>query len=379
MATPGVQADTRVVIIRQDGTPERSEYIKTVQSDILRANEFTLLPSTAMRERLLVAPVDGEAAIERAVATSEGASSDALARFNHPTALRECLQGQQQLSALSSRPMWRARVVSLLVLEARIHLSAGQEAAAIASLRTAYRTNPGLVLDPARYAPDVLAAYAIASQPAPTLKFVVRVDGEAARLNASPPGIWIDGDRLAPSQVGTTWSTSAELAEGPHFIRIEAFGHASTSERIIIQPGAPSEIYVALAPLGAMEMIEAWRQQLARATSDVAITTAAQQLIAQTSGHAVVAFRRGPLGEPQTVVWPGEGRDVSIVFGDADPTEIVRRLRVATAPRLDRPPVWRRRWAQWTAAGVAVGAISAAILLSRKRDTAALDPVIVIQ
>ncbi len=351
--------------------------MKAVERGILRANEFTLLPSTAMRERMFSPPADAEAALLRAIAVNEGAARDALARFNHTTALRECLQAQQQLAALSSRPAWRGRVVELLVLEARIHLSAGQAEAAQASLRTARRVSPSLLLDPARYAPEVMEAFGAAAPTARASPFTVRVDGDRARLATFAPRIWIDGELLEPSQA-TLWVATSALGEGPHFVRIEAFGHVPTSERIVMQPGAPGELFAQLAPLPAGEMIAAWREELGTAEAIADLQRASLQLAAQVAGDALITFRRGPLGEPQTVVWPGEGRDATIIFGDADPEEVVRYLRKPRGLRLERPPLWRRRWVQWTAAGVAIGTVAAVLLLSQPRDSAELNPVIVL-
>ncbi len=234
----GAQRPVRVLVfpVRGEGAhPDRS------RADLDRAalsaigERDDLEAETAMRlfAQARPAPSSESAPVESRLEQAR----TALAAFDYARATTLIEAVILDLRARIDEADGRARLAEAHVELARVLLVHEQREAALAELRTARHIDPRPTLDPARYAPELVALYDAAAQ------------GEgapgSAEVATTPEGAWVTLDGRERTRAPAHF---ADVPPGRHYVRASLDGFEPIVAEVLVAEGEASRRALRLAP-----------------------------------------------------------------------------------------------------------------------------------
>ncbi len=235
------------------------------------------------------------------------------------------------------------------------------------ALSLAHRLDPGRQLDPARYPPDVVAAWKRAVDSKPQL-VTLEVKGTGR--------VWIDFVERGPAP-----GVFTDLEVGDHVITVTGFDRRTWGKPLSVT--ASTMIEIPEQPADGHQKVARARLALSRAQAsgdDVARAGAMKQLAALLGiGDAVMISKR-PDGAIQWETWRDRAPGFSAPkqFANQKPEEMIEGLSgPRRPPRRAEPPFtkpllvveqawYEKRWVQASAAGTAVALIVGGILIANR-------------
>jgi len=306
-------------------------------------------------------PVDDAARIT-ATATLAGAR-DRLARFSHGEAAALARAAQDAIAGDADRPSVRALLADLVFVEAMALAGDADLAAAGPALGLVHRLDPGRTLDPARYPPEVLEAFAKAAVP-PTATGLVMVAAPGASE------ILIDGVVVGAEPLAT------QVAPGPHIVTARGDTIRGSGRRIEAAAGQTVrlDLISVLAPVGVRAARA--RDRLVAAATDgarVQALVALLELSGTTDAIVLIADGNGALSSRLYTARGGLGPARPV---DDDLGAVLRPLRPIApgpvkpppgaglgpfVPATPVPPWYEARWAK-VSFGVGATAVVVAVV-----------------
>ena len=381
--TPAAAVD--VATPARDGTA----LARAVQAEISRST--ALRPAdAALATALSDPPTDEDAAAMADARRTLGEARDAVAHFERTTALRLVGAGTARLLAATPRPEMISLLADLLFTEGLAHAADGDTAAATVAFAAVRRLDPGRAIDPQRYLPDVVDAFAASGRAvAPRAQVVVSVTGAPADA-----AVWIDGARVggAPATVA--------IAPGLHVVSVTGESIASAGIRVAVpassSPARPTRVDIAAQPIEPVIRAARLRRALAAAPDDATRASASAALaeaiavrelvlvVATERGLGLRVWRHGTgqgTGEATglgPVVAADRGVPAGVVSGIPAPSVAARLApERQVAPRTrpgggdeiaDQRPWYRRRWVQASMIGGAAVLVAGAVVAMAVAD-----------
>jgi hypothetical protein len=239
-----------------------------------------LPPGEVMRALEEPLPRDTGAAAARVLAEADerlAAAREAQVRFDRDAAVAQLAAAERTLLALDPSAPVIARLAEASFLLGLVHMAAGEAVPAIAAFRVTRRLAPTRpALDPARYPPDVIEAYAAAGQ---ALAKTAAVELRAPYDGAS---VFVDGQRVGSS------GTRAAVEPGAHFVWATMAGYQPAGARVELSPEQQLPVSLALQPLPPEARARALRAELLATTPTLAAYRAAAAEIGAIAGVRAV-------------------------------------------------------------------------------------------
>ncbi|MBK7536029.1 MAG: PEGA domain-containing protein [Myxococcales bacterium] len=286
-------------------------------------------------------------------------ANDALARFELAVAAARAAAGQIELHDVDPTPTSIALYADLAFVHGLAKLADSDGPAARSSFLLTQRLDPDRVLDPARYLPDVIAAYRQARR------------GGGGRMQIQVRGqgtVSIDGTEVGAAPV------TVEVATGPHVVQLTGPSRLARGARIEVTPTSSTVVTVPEARAAAAVVLGRARRAVATGRDDAARATAMAELARLINVGDAILVRRGPAGLTAQV-WrdraPGAGpihaMQSALLAGDLlaelAPDTIVSPS-LPTVPRTAEPKRWyQKRWVQASMVTGAVAMLTAAVVL----------------
>lgn len=319
-------------------------------------------------------PIDPRPLITATAALDE--ARQRMARFATREALIVAQDAIDGLAGYAGDPAARTVLADLAFVEG-LALADGDLAASRPAWSLVHALEPGRTLDPARYPPEQVEAFAAAATPAP---------GAGAVMIAAPGAteILVDGAVIGREPA------VAQLAPGPHVITARGDDIVPVGRRVVATAG--QTVRVDLVPVLAATPVRAARarDRLRGATDDATRFAALSALLeigaaddaivlVMVDGDAVATrlyTRAGGLGPPTPVT-----DDLGAVLRALRPLPPPRPPRVPEPPRL--PPVpelpwYEQRWARASMGalgGLVVVAVVVAIVTRGEGETGLTGPI----
>jgi len=322
--------------------------------------ETDLVPVGSERRPALV----GAVADEQRSAIAEARSAlmrgrDALARFDHPEAVKEATRGIARAVEVPPSDETTKLLADLAFVRGLARFDIGDNTGAVADFMLVHRLDAGRALDPVKYVPEVIALFEKAAKP----PAMTSLDIEA------PAGgdVWIDGKRLGPAPV------TAQVSIGLHAIVV-------TGERLVtrgqvveaIAGGATARVDAAEASV--TMIIHRLRRRLAEATTDQERADATSALVRTVGAQDAIVVGRSS-GVVVTWIYSGRTAELGVPQRgtDIEAKEVVKPLRPLRLPRprgdqfskVPGPPLpwYRRRWVQVSIGGTIVASVVATVVM----------------
>lgn len=292
-------------------------------------------------------------------------AEDALTQFNYKDAALRAEAGRVELTKVSPTEMVGPYTELTLVLgQALLGQRKPDDAARAFAL--VHRLDPMRQLDPARYLPEIVQAYGLASPKSETAKLQISGKGRA----------WIDGvDRgTAPG--------SFEVGEGAHVVQLTGPDRVTRGVEVIV----PKQPAIEIPDQPASEDLKVRRARLAlhNALDPAARAGAMQELARLLDVHdaVLIDLRDGAL-EVQTWRDRAPGFSQLVAYHAQKPTELLSPLAPPRPPEeptklvvpftppppVDETPWYRKRWVQASVAGgVVIGIVSSILYATRTVD-----------
>ncbi len=293
------------------------------------------------------------------------ASRDELARFERASAVAQAALGQRLLFDTAPSPATTALLADLAFAEGVAELSEPSDRErAGAAFALVHRLVPGRTLDPARYLPEIVTAFAAAAA-APAGRATLAITGDGT--------LWLDGRAVGPSPA------TVSVAPGDHVAIAFGPGRLARGARISVPVDGLAQINLPAAPASRQVQTVRARRALIGAPDAATRATAMVALARLIGATAAVLVTRDGRGELATQLWrnqapgfgqvrtalPGPGRAEEVLTPLVPPPPVV----VVRPPLPPRPPVpagppwYRRRWAMASMAGGALAALATTIVL----------------
>lgn len=301
-------------------------------------------------------PPDPEQARRDAAAAKLSDARDAVARFDEPAALAALTAAEDAVLAL--RP---GRQVAELLGD--IEFARGQilfaqsNPAAAASFAAAQVLNPTRgALDPARFPPELIAAYT-AARPA---------DGEPGSVEVSAPfdgaTIYLDGKPVAATP------TTLRVAPGPHLLTVDLSEYAVASVRLDVEAKSSVVAPLRFERLPATERARRLRRELQAALHDGQINSAvlldhARKVASYTGADAVVVVTDASDDTLFIQLYRSATDTLSapVSTGNTPLEQLLAPLRpIISGPELPPPPPPKQPW--WRSRFVQAGAIGGLVV-----------------
>jgi hypothetical protein len=364
----------QVAIIDLVGDEEASQLGRAMAAQLVRHRELAPLADPAIASTL-IGPIFDEdnAALEsarRALADAE----DALARFELSVAAARAAAGQAELNNVQPTPAAMALYADLSFVLGQAKHADGDGPSARSSFLLTQRLAPDKSLDPARYLPDVIAAFRQARRSGGG-RVSVQIRGQGTA--------YVDGQSVGAAPL------ALDLAPGAHVIHLFGPSRLARGTRIEITPTSPAVVVLPDARASLSVIVARGRRAAIAAADPVARTTAVAQLarligigdvvvLARTAGDGLSAqaWRDRPPGAG--MIHPASRGDAvaAVLLDLAPPTLEELSPPPPLVIRKEPPPSWyQRRWVQVSVLG-AVAAITTALVISATADegTVPLDP-----
>lgn len=289
-------------------------------------------------------------------------ANDALARFELAVAAARAQAGWAELHDVEPTAAAIALYADLAFVHGQAKLADSDGPAARSSFLLTQRLDPDRVLDPARYLPDVIAAYRQAR----------RGGGGRMQIEVRGQGIaYVDGVEIGAAPL------AVEVATGPHLVQLYGPTRLARGARVEITPTSSNVVVLPEARAPPATIMNRARRALA-AAPDATARAGAMAGLARLAGVGdAILLTRGAAGLTAQV-W----RDRAPGFGplhpltDDDP-EKLGDLLAELAPEMPGPPPslqpiqpdetprwYQRRWVQASMVTGAVAVLAAAVVLS---------------
>jgi hypothetical protein len=354
----------QVAVVDLVGDEEAGALARALAEKLVLHNELAPMADPAVAAALIGPILEENSGALDAARRALNDAGDALARFELEVAAARAAAGQAELNNVEPTPAAIALYADLAFVLGQAKLANGDGPAARSSFLLTQRLAPGRELDPARYLPDVIAAYRLAS----------RGSGGQLQLQIRGQGFaYVDG-----VQVGAAPLT-VQVAAGAHVVHLFGPSRLARGTRVEISPSTPAVVVLPDARATATTVIARARRVLV-ALTDAGERSAAIGTLARLAGFQdAVVISKGDTGlTAQT--WrnqaPGAGPLQRMVGRDSADTllaEISPQPRPQyfgpVLPAPTEPKRWyRKRWVQVSIVSGAVAAIVTAVAIGLQSD-----------
>lgn len=352
LASPAMAAPARVAIVNLAADQEAGQgAARRLRAALQGRDDLSPTPPGDLSQALeqaLPDPPWAETQLSRAH-QFVAAARDARARFAESSALAALAAAEDVALALEPGPQVSELLAEVSLERGLLAMARSDLTDAVAAFRTLRRLAPQRAgLDPARYPPQVVAAYGAAAEPAKgttAVEISTLYDGIPVLVDGAPAG-------NAPVKL--------ELTPGHHYVAAIAPQYAPTGQRIDVHAGAPLVVHLPLSPLPAASRVRRTREQLAGGNGAEELRQAAELFAAQSAAEHVILLR-GTAGALSAAVYGGTPArlggwrpltdDVSAWLAHALPRRVPavplsRLLQVPAEPRTAQRPWYRRPWPQ---------------------------------
>lgn len=348
------------------------------QSDVLRN------PDQRQYDTYLTGPLfdEDKGRIDAAQRERQEAETALFAAFDAKAAVAAALDGEAELQYAVPTAETRALNARLTLLRGLALLDQHDAAGAARAFALTRRLDPSAQLDPARYPPDITAAFQRAVA-APAAMVALTVHGTGR--------VWIDGTERGDARGDAPFETQIEA--GDHAIVLTGPERETSGVALRVQGAA--EVAIPDAPASPELEVKRARVALSRAQAkgdDAARAGAMKRLASLIGVGDALMISKRPDGRLQYETWkdraPGFSRPK--VYVDQPPDDLLVGLAPPRKPAepveppvvisVERPIVaveqkswYRYRWVQVSAATGLAAAIVAAILYARRDQTVDID------
>ena len=356
----------QVAIIDLVGDEEAGALGRELAAELVRHRELAPLADPAIAAMMIGPIFDEDSAAMESAKRALADAGDALARFELSVAAARAAAGQAELNNVQPTTAAMALYAELAFVLGQAKLSDGDGPAARSSFLLTQRLGPERTPDPARYLPDVIAAFRQARRSGGG-RVPVQIRGQGTA--------YVDGQN-----VGTAPLT-LELAPGAHVVHLFGPTRLARGTRIEVTPSAPSVVVLPDARASLSVIVARGRRAAIAAADPMSLTTSVAQLARLIAVSDVVVLSRGTDGILTAQAWrdrpPGAGMMHPVNAGDAVAASL---LDLAPAPLLpvapptlvirreDEPRWYRKRWVQVSVVTGALAVITTALVLSATAD-----------
>lgn len=365
----------QVALIDLVGDEEAAQLGRTFAAELVRHRELAPLADASIAATMIGPLSEEDSASIEAARRALVDAGDALARFELSVAAARALAGQAELNNVQPTAAATRLYAELAFVHGQAKLSDGDGPAARSSFLLTQRLAPDWTLDPARYLPDVIAAFRQAR----------RSGGGRVPLQIRGQGTaYVDG------QLAGTAPLSLEVAPGAHIVHLFGPNRLARGARIEVTPTSPAVVVLPDARASLPVIVARSRRAAAAAADPTALTTTVAQLARLIGVSDVVVLSRGSDGVLTAQAWrdrpPGAGRIHAVTSGDvvvaalldlAPPTVEELRPPPPLALRREEDPLWyQRRWVQVSIISGALAVIATALVISASggEDTIGVYP-----
>ncbi|MEZ4360419.1 MAG: hypothetical protein R3B48_09575 [Kofleriaceae bacterium] len=355
----------QVAVIDLVADDEAGALARKATALLVRHRELAPLADPTLAAMLIGPMQDEHAGPVEAAQRALTDANDALARFELSVAAARATAGQEELNSVAPEPEVLALYAELAFVLGQAKLADGDAPAARASFLLTQRLTPHRQLDPARYLPDVIAAYRDAARGADRrVPIQIRGQGDA----------YVDGKPVGAAPL------TVELESGSHVIHLFGATRLARGARINATASAPSVVVLPDARASQAVLVARARRAAMQALDPMELTRSVASL-AQLVGVGDVIVLRYHEQALSAQAWrdrsPGAGRIRLAREGDAISAALLDLApldaRIVTAPPefvVPPPPkAWyRRRWVQVSIVTGALAVVTAAIVISTNRD-----------
>lgn len=356
------RADRRPVLV-VDATTDGRGQVTVTRLEAALAAEASLGPVGEDIRAALSAPPVVDDSWRAAAATATGQARASLARFAYREAGDRAAAALDRLAAVADDAEARRTLAELALLQGQAEVGAGDLVGAEQALRLVHRFDPGRTLDPARYLPEVVAAFVAAGRPSE----------QVGKLRVVAPGaaeVLVDGAVVGGEPV------TVEVSPGPHLVAVR--GEAITTIGRRVTAAAGETVQIELTPVVAPLAVRVGRAlvRLRAAADDRALVDSVATLLglAQARDAVVVVGDGGPAVRLYTARGGlGPARPVDDAGAALAPLRpLAPRPRVR--PPVTPPPVELGPWYQQPQGKLAIGVGVAATLAAVVVAIVARDP-----
>ncbi|MEZ4368261.1 MAG: hypothetical protein R2939_18580 [Kofleriaceae bacterium] len=371
LTPPAVGPSQRTVaIVELGGGEDSARLANALAAAVARARGLAGVGDPAVAAARVGARPEEDAAAIAAAGRALAGAQEHLARFEANAAIAQAQLGASQLLTVAPTPTTTLLLTELAFTEGLAQLAAPGGGDAREALGLAHALQPERVLDPAVFAPEVIAAYRDAASPRGTGAISVEGDGT----------VWIDGRARgrAPLLVAADAGAHVVVVYGPERLPRGA--------RIRVPADGVAAVPIAAAPAPLAVQVARARRTLIAAPDQAARAAAVGKIAALSGATDALVLARNGSGALTVQRWrdraPGFG-PIEPVDG-RDPAELLAPLLPPPDP-VDPTPVppppppatpwWRRRSVQAAIAGAVIAVALTSVALSAGDDTMRpLDP-----
>ncbi len=338
----------------------------------INQSDGLMIPNTRDYDRDLTGPLVDEDGVNFNNAINDRAAAQtALDETRAGDAGTTARSGEKDLAMTVPITEGQALYADLSILTGLAALDQGRAQEANLALALAHRLDPQRQLDPARYPPDVVAAWKRAVDSKPQM-VTLEVKGTGR--------VWIDFVERGPAP-----GVFEDLEVGDHVITVTGFERNTWGEPLSLTRSTVLEVKDD--PANNHKKVARARLALSRAQAsgdDVARAGAMKQLAALLGVGDAIMISKGPEGL-QWETWRDRAPGFSAPkkFTNQKPEEMIEGLsgpRRALPRRQDPPPFvkppvvvekawYEKRWVQASAAGTVIAVIVGGILLANRTQT----------
>lgn len=378
---PGVARAQRppraIAVIEATAAPstdaEATEVAAALEAQLQREADLILVVSDRRAALRGAIPDDSRAPLTEARAALADVR-DVLARFDHGAAVAAADAAIARAVDVAPGEELLAVIADLALARGLALLGDGAAPDARASFALVHRLSPGRTLDPARYLPEVVAAFDAA-----------RATGDPATLDvAADDGaeVWVDGARIGPAPA------VIQLAPGLHCVTV-------TGERLVARgqlvdvPHAGATVTLDAAEAAPAVVLHRLRARLVAATGDVERAVVVAEILRLVGGQDAIVVARDDAGALVARIYSGRAGTLGDArpAKDATPVDLIKPLRPLkvpvrgggddrppVTPPIDTPPAWyERRWVQVSIGGTVVAGVVASVVYAMTRPQGASE------
>lgn len=338
----------------------------------INQSDGLMIPNTRDYDRDLTGPLvdeDGPPLDRARIAAAEAQTS--LDETKAAEAGSTARNGEKDLATISPTTDAQALYAELSILVGLAALDQGHAQDSNLALSLAHRLDPARQLDPARYPPDVVAAWKRAVDSRPQL-VTLEVKGSGR--------VWIDFVERGPAP-----GVFQDLEVGDHVITVTGFDRQTWGAPFAV--AASTVLVVKDQPADNHQRVARARLALSRAQAsgdDVARAGAMKQLAGLLGVGDAVMISKRPDQHIQWETWRDRAPGFSAPreFTGQKPEAMIEGLSGPRRPPPRRPeplpvkppividpPWYQRRWIQASAAGTVLAVIVGSILIANRTQT----------